>query len=59
MFDHLSDDEYSYSLHMTGMATTLPADHDDDIVERLRKAIEDATGKPIDRPTKNPIGFVW
>lgn len=57
--DNLDGGEYSYCLHMTGQATTLPTEDEDDTIKRLHQAVEDVTGKPVEKPPKRPIGFIW
>ena len=51
-------DEYSYPLHMTGQASTLPKEDQEDIVERLHNVVEEVTGKPVKRPAARSIGFM-
>lgn len=51
-------DEYSYTLHMSGMATTLPTDGDDETIAELHRAVKDVTGKEVEKPPKRGIGFV-
>lgn len=53
----VSQDEYSYTLHMTGFASTLPVDSADDVVQRLRDVVEEVTGKPVEQAPKAPMGF--
>lgn len=50
-------DEYTYSLHMTGQATTLPAEEEDDTIKRLHQVVAEITGKPVEQPAKPRIGF--
>jgi len=52
------DDEYSYTLHMTGTASTLGPEAEDEIVKRLHAVVEEVTGKPVDKPIKRSIGFM-
>lgn len=42
----------------SGMATTLPVEHDDDKVARLHAVVEEVTGKPVIVPEKRRIGFL-
>lgn len=44
------DDEFSYSLHMTGSAHSVSGDGDDECeaVRRLREVVEEVTGKPVE-----------
>lgn len=52
-------DEYSYPLHMSGQASTLPSeDGADEIIKRLHQAVEDVTGKPVEQPPRRRIGFL-
>jgi hypothetical protein len=41
-----------------GMATTLPVEHERDLVSELRDVISEVTRKPCDGPTKPRIGFI-
>ncbi|MEY2875251.1 MAG: hypothetical protein RLZZ373_2622 [Pseudomonadota bacterium] len=52
------DGEYSYSVHMTGQATTLPSEPEDDVIERLHAVVEEVTGKPVAKRPKPRIGFL-
>lgn len=52
------DLEYSYPLHMTGSASTLPESDGEDVIARLHEAVKDATGIEIHRPQKPRIGFL-
>lgn len=53
------DDEYSYPLHMTGQAGTLPVDQVRDIGAELRAVFEEVTGKDAPEPQAKPrIGFL-
>jgi hypothetical protein len=56
------DEEYSYSLHMLGTATTLyrddPEDAGDRAVRDLRAVVEEVTGKPVDKPARPRMGFL-
>lgn len=51
-------DEYSYTLHMTGYSSTLPAEEEDDIVARLHAVVKEVTGKAVEQPVKARMGFV-
>ena len=51
------EDEYSYSLHMSGHATTLAEDEKDEAVRLLHEAVFEVTGKRVE-PVKRGIGFV-
>lgn len=53
------EDEYSYPLHMSGTATTLPAEDENAAVLALRECVKEVTGKDVVAPARNPIGFVW
>ena len=52
------DSEYSYPVHMTGTATTLPHDADRDVVAELHAVIEEITGKPVEKQKRLRIGFL-
>ena len=54
----LEDSEYSYSLHMSGSASTLGPEENEDIVARLRAVVAEVTGKPEEKPAPRRIGFV-
>lgn len=55
----LEDDGYSYCLHMSGQATTLQCDEDeDDVVAKLRAVVEEVTGRPVEKKTRPRIGFL-
>lgn len=51
-------DEYSYTLHMSGTASTLPTEAEDETIAALHQAVKDVTGKEVERPVKRGIGFV-
>ena len=51
------DAEYSYPVHMTGQASTIPGEPERTAIERLHDVVEEITGKPVDRPPKR-IGFL-
>lgn len=53
-----SDDEYSYVLHMQGLCSTLPKDHEDDTIARLHAVIKEITGKDVEQPVKPRMGFL-
>lgn len=54
----IAQDEYSYTLHMTGFASTLPADDQaEDVVAQLRKIVEEVTGKPLPQAPAAKLGF--
>lgn len=52
------DDEYAYPLHMTGQATTLPVEPEDEVIKRLHEIVKEVTGIDIQRPEKPRIGFL-
>ena len=52
-------DDYSYPLHMMGAASTLPVEQVDDVVRRLHEVVEEVTGKPVEPPKRNGMGFIW
>ena len=52
------DDEYSYPLHMSGSASTLPPVDADDIVAKLHAVILEVTRKPVVQPEKPRMGFL-
>ena len=52
------DSEYSYPLHMTGMMSTLPIEHERDYGAELREVVKEITGKDVPVPEKARIGFL-
>ena len=53
------DGEYSYPLHTTGHASTLPVDHERDYGAELRAVFKEVTGKEAPQPAEKPrIGFM-
>lgn len=54
------EDEYSYSLHMTGSAHAVSAEADEECeaVLRLREVVQEITGKAVQYPQKQRIGFL-
>jgi hypothetical protein len=52
------DSEYSYPVHSTGSATTLPMEPECEAVRELHQAIKDVTGKDVDPPLRRRIGFL-
>ena len=49
----------SYSLHMSGSASTLPAeDAEDDIIKQLHAVVAEITGKPVEAPERRRMGFL-
>lgn len=52
------DDEYSYPLHLTGFASTLPAEEEDDTISRLHDVVREITGRPVETPAKPRMGFL-
>ena len=54
------DDEWSYSLHMTGAAHSVSSQEDEECeaVLQLRQVVEEITGKPVIPPCKQRIGFL-
>lgn len=52
-------EEDSYPLHMTGCATTLPAEEERDVVAELYEIVAEVTGKPTqEKGQKRRIGFL-
>jgi len=56
------EDDYSYSLHMSGSVSTIYHDEDeteaDKRVQELRKVVEEVTNKPVASPAnKKRMGF--
>ena len=53
-------DDWSYSLHMTGSAHSVSGDRDDkcEAVRRLREVVAEVTGKPVEPQPKQRIGFL-
>ena len=54
----LSDDEWSYALHMQGYASTLGVDEPNEAVRLLRQCVKDVTGLDVVDPPKPRIGFL-
>jgi hypothetical protein len=52
------DDEYSYPLHTTGTASTLPVDQERDYGAELRAVVKEVTGEDLPAPEKQRIGFL-
>lgn len=53
------DDEWSYPLHYSGSASTLPTEHERDIGAELRAVYKEVTGKEAPQPPQKPrIGFL-
>ena len=52
------DDEYSYPLHTTGSASTLPTEAARDFGAELRAVVKEVTGKDVPEPEKTRIGFL-
>ena len=52
------DDEYSYPLHQTGFASTLPAEPEDKAIADLHQAVFEVTGKRVEQPAKPRMGFL-
>lgn len=50
--------EWSYPVHMVGMVTTLPPEPDCEAIRRLHEVVEEVTGKPVEQPPKQRIGFL-
>jgi hypothetical protein len=52
------DDEYSYPLHTSGSISTLPAEAQDDTIERLHAVVKEITGKDVEQVQKPRMGFL-
>lgn len=52
------DDEYSYPLHSTGSASTLPPEQEDDTIARLHAVVKEVTGREVEQPARPRIGFL-
>lgn len=52
------DDEYSYPLHASGSASTLPPANENDVVARLHAVVKEITGKEVPQQEKPRIGFL-
>jgi hypothetical protein len=52
-----ADDEWSYTLHMSGHATTLDREAQDEAIRLLHEAVFEVTGKRVE-PARRGIGFV-
>ena len=55
---HLPFDDESHTLWMTGQATTLSNEPDEDIIERLHAVVAEITGRPVLKPQKPRMGFL-
>lgn len=54
-----SDSELdSQPMSGSGYAGTLPVDAEDDVIQRLHKAVKDVTGKAVDKPAPQRMGFL-
>jgi hypothetical protein len=51
-------DTDSYSLHMSGQASTLPAEEENETVRMLREVVKEITGRDVEQPMKPRIGFL-
>ncbi len=53
-------DDWNYSLHMTGAAHSVSGERDDECeaVRRLREVVAEVTGKPVEPQPKQRIGFL-
>lgn len=56
-YPNAAGDEYSYTLHMSGQASTLPVEEQDEAIRLLHEAVFEVTGKRVE-PVKRGIGFV-
>jgi hypothetical protein len=52
------DDEYSYPIHTTGAASTLPYEEPRDLVAELHEVVKEITGQDVQRQPKARIGFL-
>lgn len=52
------DDQYTYPMHMTGQATTLPVEQEDDVINRLHEVVKEITGIEVVKAEKPRIGFL-
>ena len=52
------DDEYSYPLHASGAASTLPRDEPRDFGAELRAVFKEVTGQDAPEPAKTRIWFL-
>lgn len=52
------DDEYSYPLHVTGTASTLPAEAQDEVIAQLHAIVKEVTGQAVEVPEKPRMGFL-
>ena len=53
-----ADDEYSYPLHASGSASTLPRDEPRDFGAELRAVFKEVTGEDVPEPAQPRIGFL-
>ena len=54
----LEADEYSYTLHMSGSASTLPIEDENEAVRLLHECVKEVTGKDVEKPPPRRIGFL-
>ena len=52
------DDEYSYTLHMMGTASTLPVESERDFGAELRAVLKEVTGQDVPEPSRPRMGFL-
>ncbi len=52
------DDEYSYPLHVTGTASTLPPEAESEAIALLHAAVKEVTGRDVEPPQKPRMGFL-
>ena len=52
------DEAYSYTLHMSGQASTLPVDEADAVIDALHAIVKEVTGKAVEKSAPRRIGFV-
>lgn len=54
------DGEYDYPLHMVGAAHSVSSETDEqaEAIRRLHEVVEEITGKPVEQPQKQRIGFL-
>lgn len=51
-------DGYEAPVGGSGMATTLPVEHERDVVAEMHNVVAEITGKPLPQPEPRRIGFL-
>lgn len=51
-------DDWSYPLHSTGSASTLPPEPEDEVIAQLHAVVKEVTGREVEQPAKPRMGFL-